>query len=134
MPDGSERPVCYASRTLAAAERNYGHIEKEGLALVFSVKKFHHYLYGHKFTMVTDHKPLLGLFAEDKGFPDRSDARILRWALLLSAYEYKLEFRPGKLHGNADGLSRLHLEARPEDISNFKCVGAYDGTCQFTSF
>ena len=67
MQDGTERPVCYASRTLAAAERNYGHIEKEGLVLVFAVKKFHHYLYGHRFHMVTDHKPLLGLFGEDKG-------------------------------------------------------------------
>ena len=85
MPDGSEKPVYYASRTLSAAERNYGHIEKEGLALVFAVKKFHHYLYGYKFRMITDHKPLLGLFAEDKSFPEKSAARILRWALLLLA-------------------------------------------------
>ena len=117
MPDESERPVCYASRTLSPAERNYGHIEKEGLALLFAVKKFHHYLYGHKFTMVTDHNPLLGLFAADKGFPDKSAARILRWALLLSAYNYKLEYRPGESHCNADGLSRLPLETKSEDVS-----------------
>ncbi len=52
--DGTERPVCYASRSLAVAERNYGHIEKEGLALVFAVKKFHHYLFGFKFTIYTE--------------------------------------------------------------------------------
>ena len=51
MSDDSERPVCFASHTLTVAERNYGHIEKEGLALVFSVKKNHHYLYGHKITL-----------------------------------------------------------------------------------
>ena len=117
MEDGSERPVCFASRTLSPAERNYGHIEKEGLALVFAVKKFHHYLFGHKFTMFTDHKPLLGLFAEDKGYPDRAAARILRWALLLSAYNYKLEYRKGISHGNADGLSRLPIEAELNDVS-----------------
>ena len=120
MPDGSERPVCYANRTLSTAERNYGHIE-EGLALVFAVKKMHHYLFGHRFTMVTDHKPLLGLFSEHMGLPDRSAARILRWALLLSAYDYKLEFRPGVEHANADGLSRLPLELKEEDISQSGC-------------
>ena len=72
---------------------------------------------GHKFTLVTDHKPLLGLFAEDKGLPDKSAARILRWALLLSGYDYQLKYRPGESHCNADGLSRLPLEAQSEDIS-----------------
>ena len=64
MSDGSERPVSYASRTLSVAERNYAHIEKEGLALVYAVKKYHQYLFGHKFVLYTDHKPLLGLFSE----------------------------------------------------------------------
>ena len=115
-PDGAERPVSYASRSLSVAERNYGHIEKEGLALVFAVKKFHHYLYGHPFKIFTDHKPLLGLFGERKGIPERSAARIARWALLLSAYNYKLEYRQGVLNGNADALSRLPLPSS-EDTS-----------------
>ena len=113
----TERPVCFASRSLSKAERNYGHIEKEGLALVFSVKKFHHYLFGHKFTIYTDHKPLLGLFGENKGIPDRSAARIARWALMLSAYDYKLEYRQGSLNGNADALSRLPLSGEDEEES-----------------
>ena len=85
--------------------------------MVFSVKKFHNYPYGHEFTLVTDHKPLLGLFAESKGYPDRAAARILRWALLLSAYNYKQVHRPGASHGNADGLSRLPLQADAVDFS-----------------
>ena len=117
VTDRVERPVCYASRSLTVAEKNYGHIEKEGLALVFAVKKFHHYLYGHQFTMLTDHKPLLGLFSETKGIPDRAAARITRWALLLAAYNYKLEYRPGKLNANADALSRLPIESEEQDIT-----------------
>ena len=117
LVDGAERPVSYASRTLTVAERNYGHIEKEGLGLVFAVKKFHHYLFGHRFTMVTDHNPLLGLFGENRGIPDRAAARITRWALLLAAYDYNLVYRAGKLNGNADGLSRLPIESDHEDTS-----------------
>lgn len=66
MPDGTERPVGFVSRTLTAAERNYSQLDKEGLAVIFGVKKFHNYLYGRKFTITIDHKPLLSLFSEAK--------------------------------------------------------------------
>ena len=72
MRGGEERPVAFASRTLNAAERNYATIEKEGLALVFAVKKFHQFLFGNRFTLVTDHKPLLGLFSENHPIPPRA--------------------------------------------------------------
>lgn len=61
LDDGSERPVGYVSRTLNSAERNYSTTEKEALAVVFGVKKFHQYLYGNHFTIRTDHKPLVCL-------------------------------------------------------------------------
>ena len=115
--DGVESPVCYASRTLSLAERNYATVEKEGLALVYAVKKFHQFLFGNKFVMYTDHKPLLGLFAEASPLPARAAARVLRWALLLSAYNYVLKYREGAKNGNADGLSRLPLDARNGDAS-----------------
>ncbi|XP_057711364.1 uncharacterized protein K02A2.6 [Corythoichthys intestinalis] len=108
-PDGQEHPVAYASRTLSPAERNYSQIEKEALSLVYGVKKFHQYLWGRKFNLVTDHKPLLTLFGENKRLPTMAAARIQRWAIMLSAYDYHIIYRQLEKHGNADGLSRVPL-------------------------
>ena len=109
MEDGSERPIAYASRSLSKSERNYAQVEKEALSLVFGVKKFHSYLYGRKFTLVTDHKPLTTILGPKNKVPTLAAATLQRWALVLSAYSYDIEFRPTEAHGNADGLSRLPL-------------------------
>ena len=85
MPDGMEHPVAYASRTLSSAEKKYAQVEKEALALIFAVKKFHQYLYGRVFTLVTDHKPLLVILGPTKGIPSLGASRLQRWAVLLSA-------------------------------------------------
>ena len=106
MSDAAERPIAYASWTLTPAERNYSQLEREGLAVVFAVKKFHQYLYGRKVTIMTDHKPLLGLLGADKAVPALASARIQRWALLLSGYNYELRYRSGESNANADCMSR----------------------------
>ena len=64
--DGTDRPIAYASRSLAPAEKKYSQIEKEGLAVVWGVNKFHLFLYGREFVILSDHKPLQFLFNEQK--------------------------------------------------------------------
>ena len=68
MSDGVEKPIGFVSRTLKRAEKNYSQIEKEALSYIFSIKRFPTYLYGHFFTLITDHKPLLSLFKEKRLF------------------------------------------------------------------
>lgn len=109
MNDGTERPIAFASRTLLSSERNYSQVEKEALSLIFGITKFHTYLYGRKFVLVTDHKPLTTILGEKKGIPSMAAARLQRWAIKLSAYTYEIEFRRTQDHSNADCLSRLPM-------------------------
>ena len=111
FPDGSERPIAFASRTLTISEKNYAQLEKEALSLVFGVKKFHQYLYGRKFTLVTDYKPLTTILGPKKGIPSLAPARLQHWAILLSAYDYTVKYKSTLDHSNADGLSRLPLRS-----------------------
>ena len=116
LPDGSEHPIAFASRTLTSSERKYAQVEKETLSLIFGVKRFHSYLYGRHFTIVTDHKPLTAILGPKKGIPPLAAARLQRWVWILSAYQYKIQFRPTGDHGNADGLSLTGIP--PEDVNS----------------
>lgn len=79
------------------------------MAIVFGVHKFHQYLHGNKFNLLTDHRPLMSILSPVKGTLSMAAARMQRWALLLSAHNYTLHYRKGAHHANADGLSRLPL-------------------------
>lgn len=111
-----DKPIGFRSRRLSKAERNYSQLEREALALVFGVTKFRDYLLGRSFILVTDHKPLVGLFREDRPTPLMAAARIQRWALLLGAHQYQIEYKPGPDNQNADALSRLPLNT-PEEVT-----------------
>ncbi len=67
MEDGQERPIAYTSRTLNAAEKRYSQLDKEALAIIIGVKKFHNFIYGRHFTIQSDHQLLSYLFDEQKG-------------------------------------------------------------------
>ena len=123
MPHGSERPIAYGSSTLSKAEKNYAQIEKEALAIIFEIKTFHQYVYGRRFKLLTDHKPLTTILSPKASLPALAAARLQRWAIILSAYQYEVEFRPTQQHGNADGLSRLPLinETQIETFSSHHC-------------
>lgn len=129
LKDGTEKPIAFASRTLSKAEKNYAHIEKEALAIIFGVKKFHLYLYGNKFLLATDHRPLTHIFGPKNGIPSLAAARMQRWALILAGYEYVIVYRPSTENLNADLLSRLPIpnctDVDPDE--NYVCyTGVHD--------
>ena len=83
--DGEEQPIAYASRTLSASEQNYSMIENKALAIIFGLKKFHQYLYGRRFSLVTDHKPLTLILGSKRGVPVLAVSHLQRWAIQLGA-------------------------------------------------
>ena len=109
---GSGRPIEYASRTLNPAKRNYAQIEKEGLAIVFGIKRFNLYLYGKKFTLVTDHQPLTRIFGPKCGIPPLAALRLQRWAVLLSGYDYDIVYKRSSENANADFFSRVPVQTK----------------------
>ncbi|MFH4981289.1 hypothetical protein AB6A40_007998, partial [Gnathostoma spinigerum] len=102
----SEKAIAHASRELTKAERNYSQIEKEALALIFAIKKFHQI----QITLLTDHKPLLAVFDSKKGIPVYTANRLQRWATTLLGYDFDIEYRATTNFGHADALSRLIAE------------------------
>ena len=74
--DGTERPIACASRSLTKSDSNYSVIEKEALAIIFGIRKFQQFLYGRRFTLLTDHQPLTLLFGSKKALPAVAASRI----------------------------------------------------------
>jgi hypothetical protein len=97
---GKDLPIAYASKNLNKAERNYSTSEVELLAIVRGIKHFRPYLYGRKFKIASDHKPLMwNMNIKDPG------SRLLRWRIKLEEYEYELVYKKGALNTNADPLA-----------------------------
>lgn len=115
--NGSEKPIAFVSRSLNSSERNYSTFEKEALAIIFSVTKLKEYLLGYKFTLQTDHKPLITIFGENKGIPIMAAARIQRWAFILSGFNYTIEYIKGTSN-SADNLSRIAQFETTDSVDN----------------
>ena len=98
--------ICYSSHTLSEVEERYSQIEREALAIMWGCEKYHLYLYGKSFSVVTDHKPLMKIFNDPAHQPP---PRIERCILKLQLYEFTVEDRPGE-DNPADNLSR-HLDS-----------------------
>lgn len=100
--NGQSRIISFAHKSLTDTEKRYAHTEKEAYALVWAVERFHLYLFGRTFELVTDHKPLEVIF----GPRSKPCARIERWVLRLQSYKYVVKYQAGKSN-IADPLSRL---------------------------
>ena len=91
-------------------------VEYWRVSVIFGVKRFHQYLLGKSFTIVSDYKPLQYLFSESRVTPSLASARIQHWSWTLGAYSYNIEYKPGQHNGNADMFSRLPLPETPTDV------------------
>ena len=99
--DGKNLPIAYASRTLSDVEVNYATIEKELLAILFSVETFRPYLYGRRFTLETDLRPHVWLHNVKN-----PNSKLVRWRYRLNEYDYEIIYKKGITNSNADALSR----------------------------
>lgn len=100
--EGVLHPVAYASRKLLEREARYSTIEREALALVWAIQKFHVYLFGKRFVLQTDHQPLAYINSAKQ-----TNSRVLRWSLLLTEYDFVVEYIKGSDNVGADYLSRI---------------------------
>ena len=101
------QPIQFASRSLTRAKQKYSQIEREGIGIFFAVKRFYPFLFGRKFTLVTDNKPLAAIISPRKDIPAVAAERIQRWAMYLSGFNYDVRYRSSAQNANADWLSRL---------------------------
>lgn len=106
LSNADDKPVAYASRTLKPAEVNYPVIEKELLAIVWACKHFRPYLFGKKFEILTDHRPLIYLF----GMTNPS-SRLTKFRLALEEFDFKITYVKGKDNATADALSRITIDS-----------------------
>jgi len=103
---GMVHPNAYTSRSLLPQEKNYGISEMEALGVVWAVKHFCHFLYGHKCDVYTDHKALKSLI----NTPHPS-GKLARWGLTLQELDLEIQYQPGKKNSNADALSRAPVDS-----------------------
>ncbi|KFD63808.1 hypothetical protein M514_23956 [Trichuris suis] len=99
----------HSSKTLSAKQKGYSQVEKEGVAVMFGVRRLHQYLYGRHFELHTDHKPSVSIFSPSEAPPVMAAQRLQRWAIALMVYSFSIKYKCGNEHNDADALSRLPM-------------------------
>lgn len=116
--DGKELPVHYASMALNPTQQNYAQLHREGLAIIYGLKRFYQYLYGRKFTIVTDAQSIKEMFHPEKATPAVASARIQRWGVYLTQFIFDIIHRPSSKMCVPDALSRLPLSENDIDLED----------------
>ncbi|UYV63208.1 K02A2.6-like, partial [Cordylochernes scorpioides] len=106
--NGIKRPIAYASRSLTDTEKRYSQIEKETLGCVWAIEHFNTYIWGRKFVLKTDHKPLIYMLNPKNGAVLPPRIQRLSWRLQPYIYDFEIEFIQGK-QNIADIFSRQPL-------------------------
>ncbi len=104
--DGLDRPVQYVSKAFSGAQKKWTAITKEAYAIIYALKKLRPYLQGAEFTIFTDHKPLRSLFS-----CEMKNSMLQRWAMQISEFAPRIEYRKGRHNVRADMLSRIRWPA-----------------------
>ena len=122
-----EQPIYYALRALTSAEKNYQNLEREAQAAVWGMEKFHYFLYGRKFILQTDQKPLVSIFRKHMIDVSPRIQRITIWAW---QYDFEPQHIPGRNNVISDALSRV----TPLEIPGFQCRKGYSSSELSTIF
>ena len=101
--DKGDHVIQYVSHALNEGQQKWSTIEREAYAIVYAITKLRPYLYGADFTVICDHKPLKSIFSTQM-----TNARVQRWAILISEYGCDIQYTSGKSNTRADFLSRIH--------------------------
>lgn len=103
---GKDKPIHFASRTLNKSEENFSATEKEMLAIYWALKVFRNYIYGQKFTVITDHQPITFSLSSKN-----TNAKLKRWKSFLEEHDYQIIYKPGRTNVVADALSRVQINS-----------------------
>jgi hypothetical protein len=114
-----DHTIAFASRELSYSEQVYNTIEREGIAIVYALQKYRHYLLGKHFKMFTDHSSLRYLV----NMPVLG-GRISRWILLFQEFDFEVVVKPGRLNAGPDHLSRITNGEEPNNLED-KFLDAY---------
>jgi hypothetical protein len=103
--------IAFSNRKLSELEQNYNTTEREGLAMVYTLQKFRHYLLGKHFKMFTDHSALKYLINKLV-----LEGRICKWILLFQEFDFEVIVKPGKLNAGPDHLSWITNAKEPANL------------------
>ena len=125
MGNGEERPNCICFTNAKLCREKLCTNSERGLSYLWGVKKFYCYLFGRKFTLLTDHQPLISIFGPKKGIPTTAASHMQRYTLFLPGYNNNIEYKSSKSHANCDGISRLPY-SRGEELPDSDSAEIYN--------